>query len=225
MIRALAVAGRNTNVAASVSNLLQSLLATRRLPTEPDDFSDLPEDVMSPAYWEEMQKRLPKGMRKEFAPMINQAKQYAEYESRRQEIEAATRTLESHRKKYEKLTRNPKIPHRRHQSPLKRSPMSMSLRLPTRYDLRIGPSCVQQNAVACINVYSCIQSPGPVPNRYSRQWLYLYEFQYLTETWPNSCNLACFMHVLITPKAIPPQAAPGIRVQAVSPVASPATGG
>ena len=76
---------------------------TRRL----DDFSGLPEDVVSPAYWEQMEERLSGRVPKELAPLISTARQYAEYKSRREDIEAAVRTLESHRTEYEELARDP----------------------------------------------------------------------------------------------------------------------
>ena len=71
-----------------------------------DDLDPAKANVMSPEYWEKMSKQLPPDMRKEFEPMIRQARQYAEFESRREQIEAAGRALEVHHSEYKKLTQN-----------------------------------------------------------------------------------------------------------------------
>ena len=78
----------------------------------PDDastispFSTEPPNVMSPDYWNRLEKQLPRKLRNENAGLFKQVKAYAAFEARKPEIEAAHAALEKYRKKFERLTRN-----------------------------------------------------------------------------------------------------------------------
>ena len=78
----------------------------------PDDasaispFSTEPPDVMSPDYWNRLEKQLPRKLRNENAGLFKQVKAYAAFEAQKPEIEAAHEALEKYRKKFERLTRN-----------------------------------------------------------------------------------------------------------------------
>ncbi|MDO9543144.1 MAG: SEC-C metal-binding domain-containing protein [Kiritimatiellia bacterium] len=85
------------------------LNATPRPHMPVDDFDDLDParaDVASSEYWEKMSKRLPRDMRREFGPMIAQAKQYVAMESRRELVESAVEVMAAHRAEYDKLRKN-----------------------------------------------------------------------------------------------------------------------
>jgi len=73
--------------------------------TTPPIFSERP-DVMSPDYWNRLEKQLPRKLRKENANLFKQIEAYTEFEARKPEIEAAHDALEKYRKKFERLTRN-----------------------------------------------------------------------------------------------------------------------
>ena len=66
------------------------------------------DDVTSPQYWEAMERRLPRKLRKELEPIINQVKAVADFEARRPAIEEAQVVLEKYRKPFERLLKNQK---------------------------------------------------------------------------------------------------------------------
>lgn len=61
---------------------------------------------MSPGYWDQLEKLLPRKLRKENADLFRQIKAYAEFEARKPEMEAAHEALAKYRRKFERLTRN-----------------------------------------------------------------------------------------------------------------------
>ena len=71
-------------------------------------FPDSSGDVMSPQYWEAMERQLPRKLRKEFEPIIREAKAAAEHEVHLRAIEEAQVVLEKYRKPFERLLKNKK---------------------------------------------------------------------------------------------------------------------
>ena len=74
----------------------------------PGSFPGLGDDVMSPQYWEAMERRLPSKLRKEFEPLIGQVKAVADFEAHRRAIEDAQVVLEKYRKPFDRLLKNTK---------------------------------------------------------------------------------------------------------------------
>ncbi len=71
-----------------------------------EDDAVTPADVMSPQFWDDLEKRIPSTARKKLAPLARQARELAEYERRRPAIAAAQQTLEAYRRPYARLCRN-----------------------------------------------------------------------------------------------------------------------
>lgn len=86
------------------------VVAKPAAPSKPRvDFDDLnPEkaDVMSSEYWAKLSKRLPAKMRREYGPLLSQARHVVEYESRQDQLKAVYQAMEVHRHDFEKLLDN-----------------------------------------------------------------------------------------------------------------------
>ncbi len=74
-------------------------------PSAREAFFAEPPDVMSPDYWDRLEKRLPRKLNKDDARLFEKLKASATFEIQRSEIEAAHETLEKYRKKFERFTR------------------------------------------------------------------------------------------------------------------------
>lgn len=69
---------------------------------------DLDGDITSPQYWEAMERQLPRELRKEFEPIIREAKAAADFEAHLPAIKEAQVVLEKYRKPFDRLLKNQK---------------------------------------------------------------------------------------------------------------------